>query len=505
LNLSANNLNQNKKQGTLYMIKAILFDLDGVLINADKWHFNALNVALQLADIDPVGWQEHVSIYKGIPTRKKLEILTERRGLDVSLWKTIAEEKQNTTVDIIKRFLTPDPEKVEMMRLLSRRFRIIVCSNAKRESLDLMLEKSGLSPFVEFSISNEDVHEPKPDPEIYFKAFAQLGLKAHECVIVEDSDVGKQAARASGGVLCPVEGPQDVNYYRVLATVLSVESPTVVIPAAGQGKRFSEVGYQHPKPLIDVVGKPMISLVLENFAGIGKPVVIMQKRHVDTYCADKVISSLHPGAKVVTVDGLTEGAACTVLSARECINNHSELILANSDQYLDFNISEFVARMRSLGADAGMLTFKSNDPKWSYAKVSTDGIVTEVAEKKVISDQATVGIYYYRRGADFVAAADRMIYKNIRVNNEFYVCPVFNEMIEAGAKVYIHEIAEEMMHGLGTPEDLQQFLRTKETKIIELEQELSIEVIRDSVKRNDVLSFVKSAQSQAESKETLTS
>lgn len=443
------------------MIKAILFDLDGVLIDADKWHFNALNLALQYSDIDPISWQEHLTIYKGIPTRAKLGILTERRGLDPKLWDQIAAEKQRTTEDIIERFCALDPEKIQMLKLLKRKYKIGVCSNSIRKSVDHMLRKSGLAQFVDFSLSNEDVKNSKPNPEIYYAAFKKLGLLPDECVIVEDSEAGKQAAKASGGVLCPVMGPNEVNYYRVLATINEYTQANIVIPAAGQGKRFSEVGYQHPKPLIDVKGTPMIDLVLGNFRGIGKPIVIMQKRHVEQYCADKIIQHLEPKAEITCVDGLTEGAACTVLSAERHFNNNSELIIANSDQYLDFNIKQFIEKMRTQKADGGILTFKANHPKWSYAKVGADGFVSEVAEKVVISDQATVGIYYFRHGSDFVTAAKSMIQKNIRVNNEFYVCPVFNELIQMGKKIITYEIDAKQMHGLGTPEDLDIFLASR--------------------------------------------
>jgi NDP-sugar pyrophosphorylase family protein len=147
-----------------------------------------------------------------------------------------------------------------------------------------------------------------------------------------------------------------------------------------------------------------------------------------------------------------------VLKAEALIDNGNELILANSDQYVDADLSEFVSQMRSRKADAGLLTFSDNHPKWSYARHDADGRVTEVAEKVVISDQATVGIYYCRHGSDFVRYAKQMIAKNIRVNNEFYVCPVFNEFLADGKSVYLHEIAKSQMHGLGTPEDLECFL-----------------------------------------------
>ena len=440
------------------MIKAVVFDMDGVLVDADKWHFNALNVALQHADIDPISWQEHLTVYKGIPTGRKLTLLSERRGLATDLWEKIAASKQEVTEHIIASFCTVDPEKVEMLRLLSRHYRIAVCSNSVRATVDLMLENSGLAPHIEFSLSNEDVQRSKPDPEIYVAAFERLGVAPEDCVVIEDSDVGKAAAVAAGAVLCSVDDPSEVNYYRVLRTITSAERVNVVIPAAGQGKRFAELGYQHPKPLIDVAGRPMIDWVLDDFRGVGHPIVIMQGRHVKQYCADDLIRRLAPGSEVVEIDGLTEGAACTVLAAAEHFDGPNELVLANSDQKLDIDVGAFVDRMRSLEADGGILTFCDDDPKWSYARCDDSGRVVEVAEKRVISDQATVGIYYFRRGSDFARAARRMIEKDIRVNGEFYVCPVFNELIEEGKHVFVDEIQKDQMHGLGTPEDLTVFL-----------------------------------------------
>src|SRR4029079_16410921 len=265
----------------LQMIKAVIFDMDGVLVDADKWHYNALNVALQHADVDPISWQEHLTVYKGIPTREKLRILTERKGLDPELWDLVSRTKQDVTQQIIESFSTPDGEKIEMLRLLSRRYPIRVCSNPSRRTVDVMLAGAGLTEFIDFTLSNEDIERPKPDPQVYFAAFERLGVRPEECVVIEASGVGKAAATASGAVLCSVNDPADVNYYRVMRTIRESDRINVVIPAAGQGKRFAEVGYQHPNPLIDVEGRPMIDLVLENFRGVGRPVVLMQERHVE--------------------------------------------------------------------------------------------------------------------------------------------------------------------------------------------------------------------------------
>jgi dTDP-glucose pyrophosphorylase len=203
----------------------------------------------------------------------------------------------------------------------------------------------------------------------------------------------------------------------------------------------------------------MIYHVLENFKHVGYKYVLMQKSHIDKYNALDILRHKCSDLDIIEVNGLTEGAACTVLLAKQYFDNNNELVLANSDQYVDTDIMAFVNDMRDRDADAGILTFKSDDPKWSYAKIGFEGYVTEVVEKKVISDQATVGIYYYRHGREFVKYAEQMIRKNIRTNNEFYVCPIFNEFIADGKKICIYEIPEYNMYGLGTPEDLKEFVK----------------------------------------------
>ena len=164
-----------------------------------------------------------------------------------------------------------------------------------------------------------------------------------------------------------------------------------------------------------------------------------------------------PNNEIVQIDGITEGAACTTLLAKQYIDVDEPLIIANSDQFVEWNNEEFIYSCSTSDLDANILTFKSTHPKWSYAKLNDLGYVTEVAEKKPISDIATVGIYYWRKGSDYVKYAEQMIDKNIRVNNEFYVCPVFNEAIQDNKKVRVFNI--DKMWGLGTPEDLEHFLK----------------------------------------------
>jgi dTDP-glucose pyrophosphorylase len=153
---------------------------------------------------------------------------------------------------------------------------------------------------------------------------------------------------------------------------------------------------------------------------------------------------------------VTEGAACTTLLAREFIDNDNPLVIANSDQFVEWNSNNILYAFSTEGIDGGILTFDSTHPKWSYAKLDKDNFVCEVAEKQPISNNATVGIYYWAKGEDYVSCADEMIEKNIRTNGEFYVCPAFNQLIARGGKIRIKKI--EKMWGLGTPEDLNNFL-----------------------------------------------
>jgi dTDP-glucose pyrophosphorylase len=162
----------------------------------------------------------------------------------------------------------------------------------------------------------------------------------------------------------------------------------------------------------------------------------------------------------VEIDGLTEGAACTVLMARDLIDDDSPLMIANSDQYVDVDIDSYLGVLDADGLDGLIMTMWADDKKWSYVGLDETRMVTQVVEKEVISNEATVGIYNFRHGRSFVAAADSMIAGNERVNNEFYVAPTYNPLIRKGARVGIHSVGRvgDGMYGLGTPADLREFL-----------------------------------------------
>ena len=225
---------------------------------------------------------------------------------------------------------------------------------------------------------------------------------------------------------------------------------------AGIGSRFKEKGYTFPKPLIEVHQKPMIQVVIENINIEANYIFLVLKDHYEKYNLKSFLRSLKPNCKIVIVDKITEGAACTALLAKEYINNNSMLLIANSDQYIEWNASEVMYSLMKPNIDGGVLCFNSNHPKWSYV-LEKDNKIIEVAEKKPISNIATVGIYYWRKGSEFIKFAEDMIDKNIRTNNEFYICPVFNEAIKSNKRIEKRMIKK--MYGLGTPEDLDYFLK----------------------------------------------
>ena len=445
-------------------IKLIIFDLDGVLVEAKQIHYKALNQALgkQYA----IEWNEHLSIYDGLKTNQKLEMLTERKGLPVKEHINVWNKKQQLTLQALSN-LKPNPTIKEAISKLSQEgYKIACCSNSIRKSVLTMLSKLDLIEYMDLILSNEDVKNSKPHPEIYWKAISIMGCLPEETLIVEDSPYGLLAASRSKSSVMRVVSPKDVTYRNITKHLKQDkmnatpkwknDKLNVLIPMAGAGSRFEAAGYTFPKPLIEVRKKPMIQVVIENLNIDANYIYVVQKSHREKYNLDTLLNLLTPGCKVVEVDGITEGAACTALLAKEYINNNSPLFFANSDQFVEWDSNEFMYKMQETNADGGIVTFNAIHPKWSFVKIDEQGLVTEVAEKNPISDIATVGYYYWKQGSDFVKYAEEMINKDIRVNNEFYVCPVFNQAIKAGLQ--IRTFNTDRMWGLGTPEDLNYYL-----------------------------------------------
>ena len=451
------------------MNKLVIFDLDGVLIDSRDMHYEALNCALSNIDEKYVITRdEHLSLYDGLPTSRKLSMLTERKNLPVDKHQQIWEDKQKATLEIFSKLEHDHELMYYFQQLKDKGYQISVASNSIRNTVKLVLLKLGLLEFIDYYVSNEDVVRNKPFPEMYWKCMTACNALPKDTVIFEDSHIGRQGALDSKAHLIPIENRDNMSQEKIdeAISILSQsnishipwksEKMNVLIPMAGAGSRFANAGYTFPKPLIEVNGKPMIQVVVENLNIEAQYTFIVQKEHYERYSLQYLLNLIAPNCNIVQVDGLTEGAACTTLLAKEFINNDAPLVMANSDQFVEWNSNECLYAFNADGIDGGILTFKATHPKWSYAKVGSDGFVSEVAEKKPISDNATVGIYFWKKGSDYVKYAEQMIAKNIRTNNEFYVCPVFNEAIQDGKKVRIKNIKG--MWGIGTPEDLNYFL-----------------------------------------------
>jgi beta-phosphoglucomutase-like phosphatase (HAD superfamily)/dTDP-glucose pyrophosphorylase len=441
------------------MNNAIIFDLDGVLIDSKEIHFDALNLAL--SEIDKhyvISKKDQASTFEGLSTKAKLDILSYSRGLPKELHNVIWEKKQGYSSKMFQVF-EKDEELISLFKLIkSFNIKIGVASNAIRDTVVGSLKSLGVYDFIDYALSNEDVSNPKPNPEIYKLMISLLGSSSENTVIFEDSEIGQAAAKSSLANLFPVTERKDISLSYISKAIESLvpnSFPNILIPMAGNGSRFFNAGYKDPKPLIDVGGKPMIQRVVENIEIPGNYIFIVQAEHYKKYNLQSRLTGLIPGCKIIQVNGVTDGAARTALLAKEHIDNSRPLIIANSDQILEWDSSKFIAQLLEIGVDGNMALFFANENKWSYAKIQNNRIIG-VAEKVVISNNASTGIYGWAKGSDYVKYAEQMIDKNIRVNNEFYICPVYNEAIQDNKRILPLFISK--MHGVGTPEDLEAFL-----------------------------------------------
>jgi beta-phosphoglucomutase-like phosphatase (HAD superfamily)/dTDP-glucose pyrophosphorylase len=446
------------------MNKALLFDLDGVLVDSRELHFEALNLAL--AEIDPkyvISLDEQATTYEGLTTKVKLEILNKTRGFPADRFKDVWRSKQNHTAKLFES-LKEDPELIEIFELIeSRGFKVGVVSNSIRQTLDVCLEKLGIAEYIDLSLSNEEVLEVKPSPSGY--KMAMIGLKSDTLTtaIFEDSIVGRLAAEQSGAKLVPVDQRKDLTKDLVVKVMDDLEQSSgpvfnILIPMAGAGSRFAEKGYEKPKFFIDVCGKPMIQQVVSSLGMSGHFIYVTQSEHAKKYGLKDILPSLTPDASAVTVievNELTSGAATTTLLAEPLIDNDAPLIICNSDQLVQWASKDFLTYAGDNNLDGCIAIFRSNEPRWSYVETS-DGQATRVAEKEVISDLATVGIYYWKHGSDYVKYAHQMVAKQVTTNGEFYVCPVYNEAIQDGKNIGVFMV--DKMISLGTPEDLEAYV-----------------------------------------------
>jgi beta-phosphoglucomutase-like phosphatase (HAD superfamily)/dTDP-glucose pyrophosphorylase len=451
--------------------KLICFDLDGVLVDSKEIHYHSLNEALEKLDSKyAISYEEHLSTYDGLSTNVKLQMLTKHKGLPLEAHEFIWNLKQDITTEYFNCFVA-DQDLIASLKLIKEAgIKIAVASNCIRRSVQNALYSLRLLPYVDYFVSAEEVSRKKPAPDLYWQCMIHCNSTPENTVIFEDSHVGQQAALASGASVICVKNRRDLTLEKVQEGISILQEEikfgpkpqmkdlNVLIPMAGRGSRFATAGYTFPKPLIDVKGKPMIQWVVENVGIKANYTFIAQQEHITKYSLPSLLNLISPGAKVVPVDGVTQGAACTALLASDVINNDNPLLILNSDQYLEWDPIQSLYLLENSGVDGAIFTFESTHPKWSYVRrePGTTNIV-EVAEKKPISHDATCGVYWWRHGKDFVKYVNQMIEADDRTLGEFYICPAYNYAINDGKK--ISAVPVRAMHGLGTPEDLAEFLK----------------------------------------------
>jgi HAD superfamily hydrolase (TIGR01509 family) len=450
-------------------VRGIIFDLDGVLVDAAPWHYEALQKALSLFGYQ-ISPEEHSAVYNGLPTRVKLLELSKRTPFPFELHEFVNEMKQKYTREIFVKHCAPCPRLTSTLnRLKSDGYRLGVASNSSQETIETALNQLGIRSFFEVVLSHEKTGKPKPDPALYLEACRRLGIAPGEALVLEDSEPGMRAARAAGTHLWQIHHVTEVTLSAIQQQIETIETrhtyvdPTIeiLIPMAGNGHRFSAAGFTRPKPFIDVMGRPMIEWVVANVLPKRFPArftFLVNQEHL--HCSDyrKCLESIAPHCRIVSVPSTTQGAACTALLAADVLSPNRRLVVVNSDQWVQFDMDAYLQNAARAQCDGSILCFPATEEKWSYAATDEQGWVTRVAEKEVISHQATVGIYYFKTARTFFDCAKEMIRKEIRTRSEFYVCPIYNELIQSGGRVMLQSIPADRMHGLGTPEDLEQFL-----------------------------------------------
>jgi HAD superfamily hydrolase (TIGR01509 family) len=282
------------------MIKLVIFDLDGVLVEAKNIHFEAFNKALGEYAIS---WDEHLSIYDGLKTNQKLDMLHERKGLPKEQFTNIWNNKQKYTLEALSNLKKDEILYSTIQNLSLDGYKLAVCSNSIRKTVLTVLSKLGIIEFFDLILSNEDVKNSKPHPEIYWKAISEMSCLPEETLIVEDSPYGLLSASRSKSHILRVGSPKEVTYINIKNKINTIkenynmkspawrdEKLNVLIPMAGAGSRFEQAGYTFPKPLIEVRNKPMIQVVVDNLNIKANYIYIVQKKHREKYNLDTLLN-----------------------------------------------------------------------------------------------------------------------------------------------------------------------------------------------------------------------
>lgn len=235
----------------------------------------------------------------------------------------------------------------------------------------------------------------------------------------------------------------------------------LVIPIAANSNFFNVEEYGYPKPLIEILGIPMIEHVIKNLTignSFKRIIFIVRQEHCNQFHLDQTLQLLSPiKPQIIKLRSDTEGALCSVLLAIDQINNDEPLIVSNADQIIDGGITQYLEQFMSSSLAAACLTFDSTHPRWSYVKVDSIGLVLEAAEKKPISRHAIAGLYFYKNGSEFIQNGMTSIKYGRSIEGQYYLAPVFNEYILASKKVGHYPVPNERYHTFYTPQKINEY------------------------------------------------
>lgn len=436
-----------------------LFDLDGVLVNTANIQYNSTIKAIsKYVNISLLKNQNIDNILKStITTINKLDYLIKENIISDKDKLNIYNEKKIIANNCFNN-LTVDNEKVKLFSFLkNKKCKIAVVTNGNKNSAIIILKALGLYQFLDLLITNEDVVNSKPHSEPFIKAISYFGGNLENFIIFEDSEIGLKSANGTGCKVYKVDNPIDINIS--LIKQLNNLNRNILIPAAGLGSRYINRGFKLQKPLIELENKTLIEHAISSLNIEGNYIFVIRK--IDNNSNIELIKALRniqPECKVIEIDYITEGSASTCYLAKEFIDNNDELIISNCDQILKWDSKKYLEY--SSNYDCSVLTYKSNEDKNSFIKTDENNIGIEIREKEVISDNALVGVHYFKKGSDFIKSYEYIFKNNIKFKNEYYVSTVCNDLITKGKKVLNYPFQKnEIYYSTGTPEDYFKYMR----------------------------------------------
>ena len=440
--------------------KYYLFDLDGVLINTDNIQYNSTKEAIYNTCKYDISSKDDINIFKStITTRKKLEYLVNRKVIkdnDVekiySLKKSIANEKFEK--------ITIDKKKIELFEFLKDNdCKIAVITNSNKNSANIILKHIGIYKYIDYFITNEDVVNSKPHSEPYIKAMIKFGGDINEYIIFEDSEIGLISAHGTGCKVYEVKNSNDVNLdlIKSLNNINDdISNINIVIPMAGLGNRFKERNFKTLKPLLKIKNATLIEYAINTLDINGNYIFIIRKNNEDI---KNILKKIKKDCKIIEIDYLTEGSASSCYLAKDYINNNNELIISNCDQILEWSSERFLNKTRELNLDCSVLTYLSDSNKNSYIKVDNANLAYKIQEKDVISNNALVGVHYFKKGSLFIKSYEEIYQNRIKIKDEYYISTVCNNLIKDCRVGHVPLNYHEKYHSTGTPEDYFKYLR----------------------------------------------